>query len=97
MKTSMDSAGRVVIPSAIRRQAGLRTRAPLDVRCRDGVIEIEAQSLPVKLVREGRLTVAVPESDIEARSHVCLPLPQRRTVDAVRYQTKFSFDTAHQC
>jgi hypothetical protein len=36
----------------------------LEVRCRDGRIEIEPQALPVKLVRRGHLVVAVPESDI---------------------------------
>ena len=37
----------------------------LEVRCRDGRIEIEPAALPVKLVRKGRLVVAVPETDGE--------------------------------
>ncbi len=36
----------------------------LDVRWNDGRIEIEPQPLPVKLVREGQLLVAIPETAI---------------------------------
>lgn len=60
MVTTMDSAGRLVIPREIRRQAGLEPDTPLDVRWRDGVIEIEPQPLAVKLEKRRRLTVAVP-------------------------------------
>jgi AbrB family looped-hinge helix DNA binding protein len=56
----MDSAGRLVIPSEIRREAALEPGTPLDVRCRDGVIEIEPQPLTVRLERKGRLLVAAP-------------------------------------
>jgi len=65
MKTTIDAAGRLVIPRAIRRQAGLQPGMALEVRCRDGRIEIEPAALPVKLVRKGRLVVAVPETDGE--------------------------------
>ena len=58
----MDSAGRLVIPREIRREAGLEPDTPLDVRWRDGVIEIEPQPLEVKLEKRGRLTVAVPRA-----------------------------------
>ena len=60
MVTTMDSAGRLVIPSEIRREAALEPGVPLDVRCRDGVIEIEPQPLAVSLERKGRLLVAAP-------------------------------------
>lgn len=61
MKTTMDSAGRLVIPGEIRREAGLKPGAPLEVRWRDGRVEIEPAPMPVTLVRQGRLLVAVPE------------------------------------
>ena len=51
----MDSAGRLVIPSEIRREAALEPGVPLEVRWRDGIIEIEPQSLAVTLKRKGRL------------------------------------------
>jgi AbrB family looped-hinge helix DNA binding protein len=62
----MDSAGRLVIPREIRREAGLEPNTPLDVRWRDGVIEIEPQPLAVKLEKRGRLTVAVPRGKLSA-------------------------------
>ncbi len=61
MKTTMDMAGRLVIPKDIRHQAGLRPGTPLDVRWRDGRIEIEPAPVPVTLVRKGRFVVAVPQ------------------------------------
>ena len=64
MKTTIDPAGRLVIPKQIRQEAGLRPGMPLDVRWRAGRIEIEPAPLPVKLVRKGRLLVAVPEKSV---------------------------------
>jgi len=66
MRTTIDHAGRLVIPSPVRREAGLRPGMPLDVRCRDGVVEIEPEPLPVKLVRRGRLLVAEPAGSAPA-------------------------------
>ena len=60
MTITMDAAGRLVIPSEIRREAGLAPGMPLDVRCSEGVIEIEPQPLAVTLTRKGRLLVASP-------------------------------------
>ncbi len=64
MKTTMDAAGRLVIPRAIREAARLSPGAPLEVRWRDGRIEIEPQPLPVELVRQGHLTVAMPHGRV---------------------------------
>lgn len=65
VKTTIDSAGRLVIPKEIRRKAGLEPGVPLDVRWADGRIEIEPATMPMRLVRRGRLLVAVPETDID--------------------------------
>jgi AbrB family looped-hinge helix DNA binding protein len=54
----MDQAGRLVIPRDIRREAALQPGTPMEVRWRDGVIEIEPQPLAVTLERKGRLLVA---------------------------------------
>ena len=64
MRTTIDAAGRLVIPKEIRRAAGLEPGAALEVRLRDGVVEIEPARVPVKLVRKGYLLVAVPECDV---------------------------------
>ena len=62
MITTMDTAGRLVIPREIRREAALEPGVPLDIRCRDGVIEIEPQPTAVSLKRRGRLLVASPKT-----------------------------------
>jgi AbrB family looped-hinge helix DNA binding protein len=64
MKTTIDIAGRLVIPKEIRKQAGLMPGMPLDIRWRDGRIEIEPAPLPVELARKGRLLVAVPQQKV---------------------------------
>ncbi len=60
MRTTIDAAGRLVIPREVRRAAGLVPGLPLDVRWRDGRIEIEPAPLPVNLIRKGHLLVAEP-------------------------------------
>lgn len=65
MKTTIDSAGRLVIPKEIRRQAGLRPGLPLEVRWRDGRIELEPAPLAIELVRKGRLVVVIPQTEVE--------------------------------
>jgi AbrB family looped-hinge helix DNA binding protein len=64
MKTTIDSAGRMVIPRDIRQEAGIQPGMPLEIRWHEGRIEIEPAALPVKLVRKGKLLVAVPQHDI---------------------------------
>jgi AbrB family looped-hinge helix DNA binding protein len=64
MKTTIDAAGRLVIPKQIRQQAGLRPGMTLEVRCHDGRIEIEPAPARVRLVRDGPLLVAVYEDEV---------------------------------
>jgi AbrB family looped-hinge helix DNA binding protein len=64
MRTTIDAAGRLVIPRELRQEAGISAGMPLDIRLRDGRIEIEPAPLPVKLVRRGHLLVAVPQAPV---------------------------------
>jgi len=64
MVTTIDAAGRLVVPKEIRRQAALEPGMPLEVRWRDGVIEIEPKPLAVTLERRGRLLVATPAEPV---------------------------------
>lgn len=59
----MDSAGRIVIPRDIRKEAGLQPGEPLEIRSREGRIEIEPAPREVRLVRRGSLLIAVPEQE----------------------------------
>ncbi len=68
MKTTIDSAGRLVIPKKIRGEAGLKPGMLLQISFRKGRIEIEPAPLPVELVRKGRLVVAVPRSHVSPLS-----------------------------
>jgi AbrB family looped-hinge helix DNA binding protein len=60
MTVTIDGAGRLVIPRDIREQAHLEPGVPLEIRFRDGRIEIEPASRRVEIVKHGRLRVAVP-------------------------------------
>jgi AbrB family looped-hinge helix DNA binding protein len=63
MTTTMDAAGRIVVPKAIRQQARIAPGTRVEIRCRDGVVEIEPAPLPVTLRRRGRWLVAVPDQE----------------------------------
>jgi AbrB family looped-hinge helix DNA binding protein len=58
MKTTIDSAGRLVIPRDARREAGLVGRTAVEVRVVEGQVILEPAARPVRLIRQGRLTVA---------------------------------------
>jgi AbrB family looped-hinge helix DNA binding protein len=60
MKTTIDHAGRLVIPKDVRRESGIKPGMPLEVRWEKGAIAITPAPLGVKLERKGRLLVAVP-------------------------------------
>lgn len=62
MKTTIDSAGRIVIPREIRREAGIQSAMAVEVSCQGGRIEIEPAPIRVKLARRGRLLVAEPQT-----------------------------------
>ncbi len=61
MKTTIDSAGRLVIPKRIREQAGLTPGAELEVRYCNGHVEVEVAPGNVRLERRGRFLVAVSD------------------------------------
>ena len=62
MKTTIDRAGRVVIPKALRDRAGLRPGTELEIRCSNGVIEVAPAAPRGRVVREGAFLVWEPES-----------------------------------
>lgn len=80
-RISIDGSGRVVIPKSIREAAGVRPGVPLDVRLRDGRIEIEPASHEIEVgIGPDGLPIAVAKE----------PLPRleerqvRQTLEAVR-------------
>ncbi len=59
METTIDRAGRVVIPKTLREKAGLTPGLPLEIRWCDGHLEIEPKLHEVQLERRGDFVVAV--------------------------------------
>ncbi|HUF78722.1 MAG TPA: AbrB/MazE/SpoVT family DNA-binding domain-containing protein [Thermoanaerobaculia bacterium] len=66
--SSIDSAGRLVIPKAIREAAGLRPDTPLELRVHDGRVEIEPAPLEVRIETRRGVAVAVPVQPVAAVS-----------------------------
>lgn len=81
MKTTIDRAGRLVIPKEIRREARLAPGALLEVRWRDGRIEIEPAPAPVRLQRRGRLLVAVPKKELPKLTHETVEQTRARLLE----------------
>jgi AbrB family looped-hinge helix DNA binding protein len=71
MKTTIDSAGRIVIPKAIRHKSGLKPGMTVEVEWRDGRIEIEPTPPRVELVREGHaLVLYFPDTNEKLPEHI---------------------------
>ena len=64
MKTTIDSAGRDVIPKALRDRLGLAPGEMLELSEREGKIEIEPAPTPMALAKTKHGAVAVPESKL---------------------------------
>ncbi len=68
MRTNMDSVGRLVIPKKVRQAAGLQPGMPLEVKCRDGRVEIEPVPIKLRFVRRGKFLVAMPKQRVSEPS-----------------------------
>jgi len=67
MRTSIDKAGRVVIPAAIRERAGLVAGAELEVTVDDMGVRLERVVPGPRLVKIGRRLVARPTGSPDGR------------------------------
>lgn len=64
MKTTIDSAGRLVIPKPIRESLGLKGGHVVEISEREGIVEIQPAPTPMKLVDRGAGPVAVPDKEL---------------------------------
>ncbi len=61
MRTTIDSAGRLVVPKPLRDELGLEAGTELELEARNGALEVSVPPVPMRLERrEGRL-VAVAD------------------------------------
>ena len=68
MRTTIDKAGRVVIPAAIRDRAGLSAGAELEVTLDEFGVRLERVAPGPRLIKVGRRTVARPTAPGETRT-----------------------------
>jgi AbrB family looped-hinge helix DNA binding protein len=69
MTTTIDHAGRLVLPKAARERARLVPGMPLDVRVVDGRIEIEPAPARVSIEKRGGVWVAQPADAVPVLTH----------------------------
>ena len=67
MRTTIDKAGRVVIPAPIRDRAGLTPGTELEITVDDTSVRIERVAPGPKLVKVGRRLVARPTASSASR------------------------------
>jgi len=60
VQTTIDSAGRLVLPKTVRDEAGILPGMPLRITVLEGRIEIEPVAREVRIVQRGPLRIAVP-------------------------------------
>lgn len=60
MRSTIDGAGRIVVPKALRERLGLTGGREVDIREREGRLEIEPAPVPMSLVKRRGGRVAVP-------------------------------------
>ena len=70
MKTTIDRAGRVVIPAALRERAGLAAGTEIEVTLDDAGIRLERVAPGPRLVKIGRRLVARPSASPRSRPKV---------------------------
>lgn len=66
MRATLDAAGRIVVPKALRQALGLKPGQPLEIRLGDGRLEIEIAATPMTLQKRGKGVVAVPALEMPA-------------------------------
>ena len=80
VQTTIDSAGRLVLPKTVRDEAGILPGMALRITVHEGRVEIEPVPREVRIVQKGPLRIAVP---IEEGSTLT-----EETVDRVRREIR---------
>lgn len=79
-RTTLDSAGRLVLPKAVRDEAGILPGMTLQVTVQEGRIEIRPVPREVRIVQKGPLRIAVPVDPV--------PTLTEQTVERLREEIR---------
>lgn len=66
MRTTIDAAGRLVVPKAMRERLGLRAGAAVELTERDGLVELAPAPVTVRLQERSYGPVLVPTAESPA-------------------------------
>jgi AbrB family looped-hinge helix DNA binding protein len=80
MRTTIDAAGRIVVPKPLRDELGLAAGQELELRAVDGGLEIDVPVTPMRLVEHGGEVVAAADRDMPELS----PELVRETLERIR-------------
>jgi AbrB family looped-hinge helix DNA binding protein len=64
MRTTIDSAGRIVVPKRLRDEMGVQPGQVLELEIRDGRLQIEIAPSNIRLERRSRGPVAVADENL---------------------------------
>lgn len=64
MRTTIDRAGRIVVPKALREELGFQAGQELELSICDGHLEVEAAATPVRLEERRGHLVAVADREM---------------------------------
>jgi AbrB family looped-hinge helix DNA binding protein len=80
MRTTIDPAGRIVIPKPLRDELGLTGRQTLEITASDGRLQIEVPPVPLTLRRRGKSLAAFPDTALPPLSAATV----RETLEQLR-------------
>jgi AbrB family looped-hinge helix DNA binding protein len=80
MRTTIDAAGRIVVPKALRDELGLTAGQELELRAVDGGLEVDIPATPMRLVRRDGELVAATDRDMPELA----PELVRETLERIR-------------
>jgi AbrB family looped-hinge helix DNA binding protein len=81
MKTTIDAAGRVVVPKKIRDAVQLEAGTELDVRAENGGIRMEPLATPVKFKKRAGFLVATRPGQAASLTHEVVEATRDRIGD----------------
>jgi|AntDryMetagUQ889_1029465.scaffolds.fasta_scaffold07463_4 AbrB family looped-hinge helix DNA binding protein len=66
MRVTIDGTGRVVVPKGLRDELNLEAGTALEIRAREGRLELEPVATAMRLVRRGEGLVATTDEPLPA-------------------------------